>query len=288
MSLNEILLIIPQAILLFILGVFGFDGVHYILHVWEHSRFRLLRFLGGLHAVHHEFLDREMKIRPQFMRANLLNHVIPEYLTGATGSVLLAAILGWWSAGAAVVVVRTVMVIFYLLQKGKDFTHNPVNRIRADRSLVFVGPAYHALHHVYVRQHYSSFINIFDFVFGTNCQIEGRNFLVFEDNQFTTAVQGRIKKSGAVVHTVSQNPEEMRRQMESSEVMILTGQPERETLIRDFTTIGKARLMPPEVWDFAPTPVFKKPGPDLIYRHIRTRDIAVALFLIRRGFRSIP
>jgi hypothetical protein len=286
---------VAQAILLFILGAFSFDCVHYILHVWENSRFRFLRFLGGLHAVHHEFLDREMRIQRPYSRSNLLNHVVPEYLTGIAGSALLAVLFGWISAGILVVAVRTLMVIAYLLQKGEDFTHKPVSRIRADRSLIFVGPAYHALHHVYVRQHYSSFINIFDLIFGTNCQIAERKFLIVANDEIGIAMRLLLEANGAIVDIAEPGELMLAEKMSRAEVLIISDASSRNELIAKFVELGKQRLMPPEVWNLGGPRMSNRFKTDLIYRyaafspaHSSPKWVSlIALFFFRRGFRAI-
>jgi hypothetical protein len=262
----EILLLIVKCAVVFVLGAALFDVVHYILHVWENSRFRVLRFLGGLHGVHHLFLDKEMKLQRQHSRLNLLNHVIPEYLTAVVGMILLGFVFGWLPV-LLVIALRTIMVIVYLFQKGEDFTHYEMSRINANRSLIFVGPRYHALHHVYVNQHYSSFINVFDLVCGTNCQIAGRRFLVTgSSGAYGSAMVAELRRRGALVDTAtygsdftSQDVSKMRGKLEQADVVVLAHGAKGDgawdanyvtpsKIIDLFREIGKNRLVPPEVW----------------------------------------
>lgn len=248
----DLLIMAGQGLLLFLFGTAGFDTVHYILHVWENSRFAILRKLGKLHAVHHDFLDRGMRIQRHHSRLNILNHVIPEYVTGCAGVVLLGVLLKWYWATAAVVLIRTVMVAVYVYQKGEDFTHAEMSRVPARRSLFFVGPAYHALHHVYVTQHYSSFLNIFDLIVGTNCQIAGRNFLIAgEKGKAALSLTRSIEARGGTVRYAADFAE-AKEGLEAVDVLIFadgTQSPENLRLwFEKFIAVGLTRLVPPEVW----------------------------------------
>jgi len=298
----EYLILALQSLLLFVLGVVGFDGVHYILHVWEHSRFPFLRWLGGLHAVHHEFLDKNMQIQAQYTGVNIFNHVIPEYATGTAGTLILAGITGWWTAGLLVFAVRTVMVVVYCVQKGHDFTHKPVTRINANRSLFFVGPGYHALHHVYVRQHYSSFVNVFDMIFGTNGQMRDRRFVVVgAASAFGEAVSAELRARGGLVKALeaSSGEEILRDELRRADVMVLAQGVPSAKLIELFMEIGKQRLVPPEVWNLVSQArgKFYSTSPDIIYREkmrfplkLNSAKMAakISLFFISRGFCTVP
>jgi hypothetical protein len=263
----ENLILLAKCAALFVLGAFCFDIVHYILHVFENSRFSFLRRLGGLHGVHHLFLDLEMKIQRQHSRANLILHVIPEYMTAVIGMAILGFLFFGWLPALIVIALRTVMVIVYCFQKGEDYTHAEMRRIDANRSLFFVGPRYHALHHVYVNQYYSSFVNIFDLLFGTNCQIRGRHFLVTgASGAYGSVMVDELRKRGGVVETASSGVE-----FSAADVSGLTGKLKRADvvvlahgakgaaawdanyvtcvkIIDLFRELGRERLVPPEVW----------------------------------------
>jgi hypothetical protein len=82
-----------QVVALFLASTIAFDCVHYGLHVLADSRFRPLRRIGALHSAHHAFLDRNLEIDDAFLRANLVRHVIPEFLTQAGFSLSLLWLL---------------------------------------------------------------------------------------------------------------------------------------------------------------------------------------------------
>lgn len=272
-------------------SVVGFDTVHYILHVWENSRFSILRKLGGLHAVHHEFLDRQMRIQPQHTWQNILHHVIPEFSTTVVGIILLGFVFGWLPS-LIVLGIRAVMFFFYLVQKGQDFTHYERSRINGKRSLYFVGPHYHAMHHVYPRQYYSSFVNVFDLVWGTNCQINERRFLITGgETAFGEALASRLRALGGVV-TVAPLPSAPS-QLNATEILIVAEQDAQKTseIIKRFEEVGKTRLVPPEVWAMHAY----RASNDLTFRRILVRRgfnaqkaAGAALFWLRRGFSFVP
>jgi len=261
------ILLALQCAVVFVVGVVGFDTVHYILHCWEHSNWSLLRRLGALHGIHHEFLDREMKIQKRHARANILNHVIPEYGTSVMGMLVLGWLTGWWVAVAIVIALRTVMVTVYVIQGGEDITHHEMTRISANPSLFFVGPHYHAYHHVYPRQYYSSFVNIFDMIWGTNCQIRDRRFLVTGANGvFGKAMIDELTKRGAQIETASHGADfsaadvsSLSDKLKRADVIVLAHGAKGEAawdanyvtcakIIDLFSKLGEDRLVPPEVW----------------------------------------
>ena len=57
-----------------------------------------------------------------------------------------------------------------------DYNHMAMDRVSGQQGLLWVGQNYHAMHHVYPNNFFSSFANVFDLIFGTTCQIEGRTF----------------------------------------------------------------------------------------------------------------
>lgn len=286
MSLLEILILIAKCLILFVFGTTLFDVIHWILHKFEYSRFALLRFLGSLHAIHHDFLDRNMKLQRKYRWGNILHHVIPETVTGIVGVALLGFVFGWLPA-AIVIGIRLVMFVGYIWQLGEDITHREKNRIAAHRSLIWVGPEYHALHHVYVNQHYSSFVAVFDLTFGTNCQIRDRRFLIAGVSELGKQLQEKLEKRGAIVTQLSEAGS-IESQLSGAEVMVLADQV-NPGIVERFRAIGASRLVPPEVWGFGEFNARARElyaAKDLTYRHARNNP-GRALFFISRGFRIV-
>jgi len=150
-----------------------FDVVHCALHRFSGSRFGLLRTIGGLHATHHAFLDRELRVHDEYLRANLRRHVIPEYATHISTSLVLL-----WLFPAAIVLpvmaVQTTVFLLILRCGGKDINHRGWKVLPAYRPSWFCLPAYHALHHIHPDAHMSSWIKLFDHVAGTGLSFTGR------------------------------------------------------------------------------------------------------------------
>lgn len=281
--------------ILFVCGSFLFDIVHYILHEFENSRFRILRWLGGLHGVHHLFLDKQMQIQKQFSTQNIILHILPEYITAIIGVSALGFFVFGWLPAAIVILIRTVMVIVYIVQQGRDFTHQPLTRISGQRSLFFVGPQYHALHHVYPLQYYSSFVNVFDLLFGTNCQIKDRKFFI--DSPSTTFEEEllcRLEKSGGMIAREGN--------LSDVEVLIIKCGHKKDfsevnNIIDNFKSLGRTRLLPPEIWLLNFSDELHDPSirplyldKDLTLRYISASaqsklSAKIGLFLIKRGFR---
>ena len=79
--LAETLLSLVLGALLWVLGTVVFDTVHWILHGMLRSRWALLRALAWPHAVHHQWIDRELRVVWENQRRNVFCHIVPEFLT---------------------------------------------------------------------------------------------------------------------------------------------------------------------------------------------------------------
>ena len=160
---------------LYVGATFLGDIVHYGLHRAARSRFALFSRIGSLHEAHHRFLGRDLRIHREHAMPNLVYHRLPEYLTQ-----LLATALGFaFLPGRLVLVVlafETVLVAVGTIRGGLDSNHSErPHRLWSIMGL-FVGPLYHARHHVYPERYIGSTTRLFDVIFGTGCQIRGRSF----------------------------------------------------------------------------------------------------------------
>lgn len=255
-----------QAILAFVVSTALFDALHWVLHRWETSRFQLLRTFSSWHWVHHKFLGHDMQINPAYARQNIWFHILPEYLTSILGTLIFLAIFPWPPI-VLVIVIRTVMLGMTLKEEGLDYNHMSMSRVGGQQGLLWVDNNYHAMHHVYPHNFFSSFTNIFDLAVGTSCQIKGRHFLVTgASGAFGTAIVEKLTKAGGIVETAKSgtdfsagNYSAMREKLERADVLILAHGAKSEDawnanyvtftdLIDLFTDLGKSRLAPPEVW----------------------------------------
>ena len=262
----DIVVFILQAGLAFVVSTALFDALHWILHKWEKSRFALLRKFSSWHWVHHKFLGLDMQINPAYARANVWFHILPEYLTSMLGTVLFLFVFPWQPI-AAVAAVRTIMLVMTLREEGLDYNHMSMDRVGGQQGLLWVDNNYHAMHHVYPHNFFSSFANVFDMIVGTSCQIEGRRFLVTgASGAFGSAMVKKLTALGGIVETAKFGTDfsagkldGVREKLERADVLVLSHGAKSEDcwnannvtfqeLTELFTEIGKTRLAPPEVW----------------------------------------
>lgn len=262
----DIAIFLLQAALVFVVSTALFDALHWTLHKWEGSSIPLLRRLSSWHWVHHKFLGLDMQINPAYARANIWFHILPEYLTSMAGTLIFLAVFPW-PVIAAVAAIRAVMLVMTLREEGLDYNHMSMDRVGGQQGLLWVGNNYHAMHHVYPHNFFSSFANIFDLIFGTTCQIEGRRFLVTgAGGAFGSAMVDKLTRLGGIVETAKSgvdfsagNYAAMQEKLERADVLILShgakGPDSWDAnhvtaigLTDLFVEIGKVRLTPPEVW----------------------------------------
>ncbi|MEO5805677.1 hypothetical protein [Devosia sp.] len=266
MTLWDIPLYALEAFLVFVVSTLLFDTLHYVLHRWEGSRFKLLRTLSSWHWVHHKFLGLDMQINPAYARQNIWFHIVPEFLTSMAGTLVFLFIFPWPPV-ALVVAIRIFMLVGTLREEGLDFNHMSMDRVGGQQGLLWVNQHYHAMHHVYPHNFYSSFVNMFDLIFGTTCQIEGRKFVVTGANgAFGSAMVKKLTRLGGIVETAKSGVDfkpgdytAMAEKLARADVLVLAhGARFEDTwnanyvtfteLIELFTDLGKTRLAPPEVW----------------------------------------
>jgi hypothetical protein len=262
----DIVIFLLQAALAFVASTALFDALHWILHKWERSSIPLLRTFSSWHWVHHKFLGLDMQINPAYARANIWFHILPEYLTSMAGTLVFLLVFPWPPI-AAVAVIRTVMLGMTLREEGLDYNHMSMDRVGGQQGLLWVDNNYHAMHHVYPHNFFSSFANVFDMIAGTSCQIEGRRFLVTgASGAFGSAMVATLTRLGGVVETAKSgvdfsagNYAAMQEKLLRADVLVLAHGAKAEDcwnannvtfreLTELFTELGKARLTPPEVW----------------------------------------
>ena len=266
MSLTTILVFFFQAGLVFIASSFIFDVVQCLLHYWQESRFKLLRTFSEMHDSHHKFLDANVTINSEYTQENFWYHLVPEFLVTLLGCSLLFFIFPWEPV-AATLVLHVVLFIGRIYGKGIDINHKTLNRLKGQRGVFHITPSYHALHHIYPLQYFSSMANIFDLIFATSCPIKSRRFLVTGANGvYGKAMVKRLKKMGAQVEVATYGVDYthddytlLDAKLQQADVLILAHGTKLEqcmeanhdsfvAFIERFIELGKDRLIPPEVW----------------------------------------
>ncbi len=261
-----IFLFIIQTAVVFVASTLVFDIIHYTLHYWRNSRFKIFRTFSAWHDVHHEFLDTNIKINKKLERNNFWYHLLPEFGSTVFGTLIFIIILPW----QPVVVILTLHCVLFATRiygKGTDVNHMDMDRLKGKRGVWFVSQSYHALHHIYPLQYYSSVMNIFDLIFATNCQIKGRKFLITGANgAYGKAMAKKITAMGGSVKTATHGADysiddysKLDKKLTQTDVLILAHGTKNidcmnanyksfTTIIDKFIDIGKTRLVPPEVW----------------------------------------
>jgi len=341
-----VVLWIVEGLVTFAISTFIFDTVHWALHRWTKSRFALLRTFASWHHVHHRFLDGKMQVHMDLAATNFWAHLVPEFLTSVAGTAVFYLVFHWIPV-TAVVAIHVWNFANNIRTEGMDGNHMSMDRVSGQQSLFKVNAAYHAMHHITPDNFYSSYLNVFDLLFGRSCTIRHRRFLITgASGAFGSAMKARIEAKGGLVETAKHGVdfaagavERMRAKLERADVLILAhgakGQEAWDANYTTFTeladlfiTIGKDRLVPPEIWAvgseaefhgdmghadlvdyaaskraFAQRAVGYYRSPDVLYRHIvpsaftsamgpgaMSADTAarIALFFIRRGFSYVP
>ena len=245
------------ALVLFLASSVAFDVVHWLLHRLAASRIGPLRAIGDLHETHHAFLDRELRIHPEHQEANLRRHVIPEYGTQLSVSLVALAVL---PAAMVVPVIGLQTLVFALIFRGRglDINHREWESVAAYRPSFFCLPEYHALHHVYPEAHFSSWIKLLDQVLGTGAHLADRRYAVVgASGVFGESLVTRLREAGAAsVDAVEPDALDALREVD---VLVLAQDPtgassagsDRDAAVRVIERFGETTAderVAPEVW----------------------------------------
>lgn len=256
-----------ECLLLFIVSTSLFDGVHFLLHRWQRSRFSLLRTFSSWHQVHHDFLDKNMDVHPDLARRNFWAHLLPEYLTSVAGTAIFGLIMPLLPV-LMVAVVHTGLFIARIYEEGMDFNHMATDRLDGRRSVFGVNQSFHAMHHINPLGFYSSFLNVFDMIFGTAIALRGKRVLMtgasgaygkwmyehLVDVGATIDTLSAAKADGHIISTLDLGKYDLlvmchglKGHELSAEVwranLILT-----EALGGSFIAANRHKLVPPEIW----------------------------------------
>jgi len=314
-SFPEALAALGLGIALLLLGTLAFDVLHVALHRWTSSRWSLLRAVAGLHSVHHEFLDRDLRIHEDLVPANVMCHVVPEYLVQVAVTVGLGSLLEF-PLLAVLVAIFLETLVFALIMKptpGFDLNHRHVDRLRAYRPRYFCLPEYHLLHHVYPDAYFGSWIKTLDHWLGTGTAIRGRKVALTGGQSECGRVLRRELFADNPVIDIDDNllgqPVALVRALREADILVLchAGNPDlpRRELIERFYEENRERRVPVEVWAITRPDEFQNDrafaefakklfrAGKVIYRHLvippnpRSEDLARAQRRIRKGYNYV-
>lgn len=271
-GIADVLLWVLQAVTTFAVSTFIFDTVHWLLHRWTKSRFAMLRTFASWHHVHHRFLDGKMQVHMDLAAINFWAHLVPEFLTSVAGTAVFYLFFHWIPV-TLVVLIHVWNFGNNIITEGMDGNHMSMDRVSARQNIVKVNAAYHAMHHITPENFYSSYLNLFDLLFGRSCTIRHRRFLITgAGGAFGSAMKRRIEGLGGIVEVAKHGTDfapgdiaRMRDKFERADVLILShgakGADAWEAnyttfteLADQFVAMGKERLVPPKSGPSAPKP----------------------------------
>jgi hypothetical protein len=185
----------------YLLGTVIFDVCHYVLHRLAKSKNVFLKNLSQRHMIHHRFFYPHLKINPALRKQNLLSHVLPEYCVHMM-SISLCFLFFHPLAVSMALIFETVLFLYVCYSQGMDAHHQPITQLISPRGGIFVTKNYHALHHIYPHQYYSSMIKIFDYLFGTGAQLKGKRItMTGASGALGKHMKVLLEKEGALVKT---------------------------------------------------------------------------------------
>lgn len=198
-GLSQASWVLIEALLLYAAATVTFDAIHFTLHRWMRSRHPRLRGVGSLHAAHHAFLDSRLRVNRRWASRNLMLHVVPEYLTQLSVTVL--GVLAFSPAAVVLVVAyETTLFVVVAALRGHDAYHRRKGMLARWRGGLVVTPAYHAHHHRFPDAFFGSVFPVIDWVFGTACSLKGRKVvLTGASGVFGAAMRRRLEACGATV-----------------------------------------------------------------------------------------
>jgi monoglucosyldiacylglycerol epimerase len=306
----EIAVALVLGVPVWIVGLHVFDGLHWVLHGMLRSRWRVVRWLAAPHAMHHRWLDAELRICWENQAANFWGHIVLEYTTQLVFSAALLLVL---PAGmvAAAVLYQTLVFAYIVSQRGLDPNHRPIEMLDAYKPSFLALPAYHALHHVYPDAYYSAYSKLIDYLVGGGIQLRGRRLGVTgAESSFGQPLCSRLAREGVAeivsLEALAPHSEDGDASLATIDILLICDPTApRVALVEAFVRATCRRQLPPEVWAVHTQATDRLArhyydDPRVTYRAIvapeaalhdparAARAAAVAAFFIRRGFNFVP
>ncbi len=239
-----VLLTPVAAVLLWAAGAVFFDWVHWVLHAMLRSRSRLLRGLAWPHAVHHQFLGRDLKTRWHLQRRNIWCHLVPEYLTQLAFSGV-ALLLVPVPVVVLCALMQTAVFVGLLWFGGLDVNHRQVEVLDAYRPSWMALPAYHALHHVYPDAYFSAYGKLVDWIVAGGAMVRGRRFVLLGgEDGLGAALRRELEARGAEVTPPAAAPA----WSELDVAVLCDPEADQQAALEALVAAVGDRLVPPEVW----------------------------------------
>ncbi len=266
-SMMELLIkIFLEGCAAYLIGTVIFDICHYSLHRFAKSKNVFLKNLSQRHMIHHRFFYPHLKINQAFTKQNLFSHVLPEYIVHMIG-IASCFFIFYPQAVCLALLFETIIFLSVCYCRGSDMHHKPISTLHSPRGGIFVKKEYHALHHIYPHQYYSSMIKIFDYVFGTGSQIKGKRITMTGANgALGKHMKAMLLKEGAFVKTFTFGKDytygqydNLKDTLKETDILFLCHGSKYENamlancdsfihLIELFKSERKKHMVPPEIW----------------------------------------
>lgn len=258
--------IILQTLIAFLIGTLFFDIFHYLSHQFLKSKYTFLRKIGHLHNAHHQFFSSSLEIREKYIKKNFLQHILIEYavhLCGILFCLLFLNPLAIWIA----LVCETSLFLFVCYKRGIDPHHRPYTFLPSYRGGFYATAEYHALHHIYPNNFFSSYIKIIDWVLGTGNQLKGKHIAMTGANgALGSHMKILLEKEGALVNCFKygedytyENYQKLEKTLKNTDILFLCHGSKYENaqqancdsfvkIIELFRATHQRKLVPLEIW----------------------------------------
>lgn len=261
-----IFVIALQGLFAFLISTVLFDIFHFFSHRCLKSSIPFFRFIGLLHLTHHRFYSSSLQINKKHAKNNFLHHVLIEYFFHLSGILLCALFLSPWAILFAFTL-ETAIFLNVCFARGIDLHHRPYVTLPAYHSSFYVGAAYHALHHAHPTQYFSSYITLFDCLFGTAHHFRDKRITITgATGALGSNMKKLLEKEGANITTLKygrdytyDDYEKIKKTLANTDILLLCHGSKYENaqqancdsfvkIIELFKRIRPRTLVPAEVW----------------------------------------
>jgi hypothetical protein len=261
-----ILSILLQTMFAFLLATVIFDIYHFFSHYCLKSNIRFFRLLGLLHLTHHRFYSSSLQINKQYSKKNFIQHIMLEYGFHLCCIGLCLFILNPLAVLFAALL-ETIIFIVVCFSRGIDAHHKPYKILPPYRNSLFVSSEYHALHHVHPTRYFSSYITLFDRLFGTAYHLREKRITITGANgALGSNMKKLLEKEGAKITTLKYGTdytyddyEKLKETLTNTDILLLCHGSKYENaqqancdsfvkIIELFKAVRPRKLAPAEVW----------------------------------------
>lgn len=258
--------IILQGIAAFLIGTVVFDICHFFFHRFTESKYKILKKIGSLHLAHHRFYTAHLLINKEMTKNNFSNHILIEFTIQML--IIIACSLFFHPAAILFAILLQVSIfISVCLTRGVDLHHKPYSMLPSYRGGLYVSAEYHALHHIYPTKFFSSYIKVFDYIFGTGHSLKGKRIAITgASGALGSNMRQLLEKEGAIITSFKygtdytyQDYSKLAESLTTTDILLLSHGSKFENanqancdsfiaIIELFKKVRKRELTPVEVW----------------------------------------